>query len=364
VPSSSDNYVGTIGNTPLVRLRRLLGDTGPRVLAKVEGHNASGSTKARVARSMIAQAQRDNALRKGIGLIEPTSGNLGLALAMVSAAQGIDLTLVMPHTVPACRLQMLERYGAKIELTHGSRGMQGALFRAKQIVAQQPDRWCMLNRFENPAIIKAHYDSTGPEIWAQSDGDIDVLVCGVGTGGTISGVGKFLKEKKSVTIVAVEPSRSPILSQWKNGQKLQPAPHGLEGFGAGFLPPLLAGELLDRIETVDEAESIAAMNRLAREEGIVVGPSCGAATAVALRLAQSPEFAPKNDRCHPAGIGRVSKLFNRLKFAKAIFNGLTDTLEKRSTQGSRQELAAGPSLLPYNPRNTSPHWQALVLVQQ
>jgi|694.fasta_scaffold03027_11 cysteine synthase A len=293
VPSSSDNYVETIGNTPLVRLRRLLGDKGPRVLAKVEGHNASGSIKARVARSMISQAQRDNTLRKGMSLIEPTSGNLGLALAMVAAAQGIDLTLILPHTVPACRLQMLERYGANLELTHGSRGMQGALFRARQIVAQEPDRWYMLNQFENPAIIEAHYESTGPEIWEQCRGDIDVLVCGVGTGGTISGVGKFLKEKKSVTLVAVEPSRSPILSQWKNGQKLRSAAHGIEGIGAGFLPPLLAVQLLDRIETVDEAEAIAAMKRLAREEGIVVGPSCGAATAVALKLAQSPEFAHK-----------------------------------------------------------------------
>lgn len=293
MPPSTSNYIETIGNTPLVRLRRLFGDMGPRVLAKVEGHNPSGSIKARVARSMIAQALHNNALRKGIGLIEPTSGNLGLALAMVAAVQGIDLTLIMPHTTPMARIKMLERYGAKIELTHGSRGMQGALFRAKQMVAQQPDRWCLLNQFENPAIINAHYESTGPEIWEQTKGEIDVLVCGVGTGGTISGVGKYLKEKKSVTLIAVEPSRSPILSQWKNGQKLQPAPHGLEGIGAGFLPPLLACELLDRIETVDEAESIAAMNRLASEEGIVVGPSCGAATAVALRLAQSPEFDHK-----------------------------------------------------------------------
>jgi cysteine synthase len=291
--SNLGNYLSTIGNTPLVELKRLAESVSGRLLAKVEGRNATGSIKSRVASSMLRDAKCNNVLRAGMAVVEPTCGNLGIALAMAAAARGIELTLVMPHTAPAYRVRTLERYGANLEFTHGGHGMRGAILRAKQIVAQDPDRWHMLNQFENPANVQAHYESTGPEIWQQTQGDIDVLVCGVGTGGTLTGIGRYLKERKAITIVAVEPKRSPVLSQHMQGLSLKPGPHGIEGIGAGFVPQLLDIGLVDRFETVEDEEAFLVMNRLAREEGLCVGPSCGAATSVALRLGKLPDFANK-----------------------------------------------------------------------
>lgn len=287
------SYLSSIGNTPLVELSRVAEGCNARLLAKVEGRNASGSIKSRVAYSMVMNAKSNHLLKPGMGIVEPTCGNLGIALAMVAAAQGIDLTLVMPHTVPAVQIRTMERYGVNLEFTYGGRGMQGAILRAKQIAANEPDRWCLLNQFENAANELAHRQTTGPEIWEQSGGEIDVLVCGVGTGGTLMGISRYLKQRKSICTVAVEPSRSPVLSQTQQGLTLKPGSHGIEGIGAGFLPPLLDLKMVDRIEKVDDEEAYLVMGRLAREEGICVGPSCGAAMAVALRLGRLPEFAHK-----------------------------------------------------------------------
>lgn len=287
------NYLSTIGNTPLVALSRVGEEGLARVWVKVEGLNATGSIKSRVARSLVQDSLETGKLKMGMGIVEPTCGNLGIALAMVASSLGIELTLVMPNSVPATRIRTIERFGANIEFTHASRGMHGAVLRAKQLVAQEPERLILLNQFENAANAKAHYDSTGPEIWGQSGGAIDVLVCGIGTGGTLCGAGRYLKERKNVTLVGVEPSRSPVLTQHKQGLPLTPGAHGIQGIGAGFVPPQLNLDLIDRIETVEDAEAFVVMNRLAREEGMCVGPSCGAAAAVALRLSRLPEFSGK-----------------------------------------------------------------------
>lgn len=286
-------YLSSIGNTPLVELQRISDGGNARLLAKVEGRNASGSIKARVAYTMVKHAKTNHLLKPGMGIIEPTCGNLGIALAMVAAAQGISLTLVMPHTVPPARIRTLERYGANLEFTYGGRGMQGAILRAKQLAVNEADRWLLLNQFENQANELAHFQWTGPEIWEQAGGDIDVLVCGVGTGGTLMGLSRFLKQRKSICTVAVEPSRSPVLSQTQKRLALKPGPHAIEGIGAGFVPPLLDFKWIDRIEEVDDEEAFLMMSRLAREEGLCVGPSCGAAMAVAVRMGKLPEFAGK-----------------------------------------------------------------------
>jgi cysteine synthase A len=287
------SYLSSIGNTPLVELSRVAEGCKARLLAKVEGRNASGSIKARVAYSMVSHAKSNHLLKPGMGIVEPTCGNLGIALAMVAAAQGISLTLVMPHTAPTARIRTLERYGVNLEFTYGGGGMQGAILRAKQLTANEPDRWLFLNQFENRANELAHLQTTGPEIWEQAGGDIDVLVCGVGTGGTLMGLSRFLKQRKLICTVAVEPSRSPVLSQTWKGLALKPGSHAIEGLGAGFVPPLLDFKWIDRIEKVDDEEAYLMMSRLAREEGLCVGPSCGAAMAVAVRMGMISEFAGK-----------------------------------------------------------------------
>ena len=290
----SDNSL-TIGRTPLVQLNRLSEGCGARVLAKVEGRNPAYSVKCRIGAAMVAAAEREGLLGPGKALIEPTSGNTGIALAFVAASKGIPLTLTMPETMSLERRKLLTAFGAHLELTEGRLGMTGAVNRAKEIAASDPDRWVLLQQFVNPANPQIHHDTTGPEIWDDTDGQVDVLVSGVGTGGTITGVSRYIKSTlgKPLLSVAVEPSNSPVISQTKAGESLQPGPHKIQGIGAGFVPGNLDLSLVDRVERVSDEEAVAMARRLAREEGILAGISCGAATVAALRLAREPEMAGK-----------------------------------------------------------------------
>jgi cysteine synthase A len=290
----SDNSL-TIGRTPLVQLNRLSEGCGARVLAKIEGRNPAYSVKCRIGAAMVAAAEREGLLGPGKALIEPTSGNTGIALAFVAASKGIPLTLTMPETMSLERRKLLTAFGAHLELTEGRMGMTGAVNRAKEIAASDPDRWVLLQQFVNPANPQIHHDTTGPEIWDDTDGQVDVLVSGVGTGGTITGVSRYIKSTlgKPLVSVAVEPSNSPVISQTKAGEALQPGPHKIQGIGAGFVPGNLDLALVDRVEKVSDEEAVAMARRLAREEGILAGISCGAATVAALRLAREPEMAGK-----------------------------------------------------------------------
>ncbi|MCP9827092.1 MULTISPECIES: cysteine synthase A [unclassified Synechococcus] len=285
----------SIGRTPMVRLNRVVGDCKATVLAKIEGRNPAYSVKCRIGAAMIWQAEKDGLLGAGKELIEPTSGNTGIALAFVAASRGIPLTLTMPETMSLERRKLLAAYGAKLELTEGRLGMTGAVGRAREIAASNPDRYVLLQQFANPANPQIHHDTTGPEIWADTDGAIDVLVAGVGTGGTITGVSRYIKNTlgKPLVSVAVEPVNSPVISQTKAGQPIQPGPHKIQGIGAGFVPDNLDVELVDRVETVSDQEAVAMARRLMREEGILAGISCGAATVAALRLAAEEAYAGK-----------------------------------------------------------------------
>jgi len=290
----SDNSL-TIGRTPLVQLNRLSEGCGARVLAKIEGRNPAYSVKCRIGAAMVAAAEREGLLGPGKALIEPTSGNTGIALAFVAASKGIPLTLTMPETMSLERRKLLTAFGAHLELTEGRMGMTGAVNSAKEIAASDPDRWVLLQQFVNPANPQIHHDTTGPEIWDDTGGQVDVLVSGVGTGGTITGVSRYIKSTlgKPLLSVAVEPSNSPVISQTKAGEPLQPGPHKIQGIGAGFVPGNLDLSLVDRVERVSDEEAVAPARRLAREEGILAGISCGAATVAALRLAREPEMAGK-----------------------------------------------------------------------
>ncbi|MCP9915625.1 cysteine synthase A [Cyanobium sp. ATX 6F1] len=290
----ADNSL-SIGHTPLVQLNRVVGDAQARVLAKIEGRNPAYSVKCRIGAAMIWQAEKDGLLGPGKELIEPTSGNTGIALAFVAASRGIRLTLTMPETMSLERRKLLTAYGAHLELTEGRLGMSGAVSRAQAIAASDPDRYVLLQQFANPANPQVHHDTTGPEIWEQTDGDVDVFVSGVGTGGTITGVSRYIKHTlgKPLVSVAVEPINSPVISQTKAGEPIKPGPHKIQGIGAGFVPDNLDLDLVDRIEQVSDEEAVAMARRLAREEGILAGISCGAATVVAVRLAQEPAYAGK-----------------------------------------------------------------------
>lgn len=290
----SDNSL-SIGRTPLVRLNRVIGETTATVLAKIEGRNPAYSVKCRIGSAMIWDAEKRGLLGAGKELVEPTSGNTGIALAFVAAAKGIPLTLTMPETMSLERRKLLQTYGANLVLTEGSKGMTGAIAKAEVIVASNPDRYVLLQQFKNPANPRIHEETTGPEIWDDTDGQIDILVSGVGTGGTITGVSRYIKQTrgKSIFSVAVEPESSPVLSQTRAGQAIKSAPHKIQGIGAGFVPDILDLSLVDAIETVSNEESIFYAQRLAKEEGILAGISCGAATAVAVRLAQQPEHQGK-----------------------------------------------------------------------
>lgn len=290
----SDNSL-TIGRTPLVQLNRITEGCGARVLAKIEGRNPAYSVKCRIGAAMVAAAERDGLLGPGKELIEPTSGNTGIALAFVAASKGIKLTLTMPETMSLERRKLLTAFGAHLELTEGRLGMTGAVNRAKEIAASDPDRYVLLQQFVNPANPQVHHDTTGPEIWSDTDGKVDVFVSGVGTGGTLTGVSRYIKNtlNKPLHTVAVEPINSPVISQTKGGQALQPGPHKIQGIGAGFVPGNLDLAMVDSVEQVGDDEAVEMARRLAKEEGILAGISCGAATVAALRLAKDPANAGK-----------------------------------------------------------------------
>jgi len=285
----------SIGKTPLVKLNRITDGAGATVLAKVEGRNPAYSVKCRIGAAMVWDAEKKGLLGPGKTIVEPTSGNTGIALAFVAAARGYGIILTMPETMSVERRQVLKAFGAKLVLTEGAKGMKGAIAKAEEIVASDPSRYYMPQQFKNPANPLVHETTTGPEIWDATDGAIDVLVSGVGTGGTITGITRFIKNTKGKKIlsVAVEPVHSPVITQQRNGQPLVPGPHKIQGIGAGFIPDVLDMSLIDRVETVSNDESIAFARRLAREEGLLSGISCGAAAAVAVRLAKLPEFAGK-----------------------------------------------------------------------
>ncbi len=295
MPKYFDDNSQSIGRTPLVRLQRMTAGCSATVLAKIEGRNPGYSVKCRIGASMVWDAEKRGLLRAGKQIVEPTSGNTGIALALVAAARGYPLTLTMPETMSVERRKVLAAFGAQLILTEGSLGMKGAIARAESIAASEPDLYFMPQQFKNPANPGIHETTTGPEIWEDTDGLIDVLVSGVGTGGTITGVSRHIKKtrNKPILSVAVEPAQSPVLSQTLAGKEVKPGPHRIQGIGAGFVPDTLDLSLVDQVETVTDDEAIEFARRLAKEEGILSGVSCGAAAAAAIRLAKNPAFAGK-----------------------------------------------------------------------
>jgi cysteine synthase A len=285
----------SIGNTPLVRLNRVTDGAKATVLAKIEGRNPAYSVKCRIGAAMIWDAEEKGLLKPGVEIIEPTSGNTGIALAYVAAARGYKLTLTMPETMSIERRRVLAAFGANLVLTPGTEGMKGAINKAEAIAASDPKKYFLPQQFKNPANPAIHEKTTGPEIWNDTEGAIDVLVSGVGTGGTITGVSRYIKKTmgKKILSVAVEPKESPVISQQLAGQELKPSPHKIQGIGAGFIPDTLDLTMVDRVEQVDSVEAVEFARRLAKEEGMLVGISCGAAAAAAVRLAKQVEFAGK-----------------------------------------------------------------------
>ncbi|MGF1726681.1 cysteine synthase A [Photobacterium nomapromontoriensis] len=283
----------TIGNTPLVRLNRV---SKGNVLAKIEARNPSFSVKCRIGANMIWDAEKKGILKEGIELVEPTSGNTGIALAFVAAARGYKLTLTMPESMSLERRKLLKALGANLVLTEAPKGMKGAIEKAEEIVAAAPDKFLLLQQFNNPANPEIHEKTTGPEIWDATDGEIDVFVSGVGTGGTLTGVSRFIKQTKgkAITTVAVEPSESPVITQALNGEEIKPAPHKIQGIGAGFIPGNLDLDLIDEVQQVSSDDAIKMSRRLMEEEGILAGISSGAAVIAANRIAERPEYAGKN----------------------------------------------------------------------
>ena len=284
----------SIGNTPLVRLNRIPAGLPGIVVAKIEGRNPAYSVKCRIGASMIWAAERDGILKRGscdVTIVEPTSGNTGIALAYVAALRGYPLTLTMPETMSLERRRLLKAFGAGLILTEGAKGMPGAIAKAEEMVASDPKRFWMPQQFENPANPEIHVLTTGPEIWNDTDGKADILVSGVGTGGTITGVSRYFKQvqKKPFWSVAVEPAESPVITAAKRGEPLKPGPHKIQGLGAGFIPKVLDLSLVDEVVTVSSEESIEMAHRLHKEEGITAGISCGAAVAAAAKVAARPE---------------------------------------------------------------------------
>ena len=293
-PIYADNSL-SIGRTPLVRLNRITKGSAATVLAKIEGRNPAYSVKCRIGAAMIWDAEKRGLLGPGKEIVEPTSGNTGIALAFVAAARGIPITLTMPETMSIERRKLLLAYGARLVLTEGAKGMKGAIAKAEEIVASDPARWVLLQQFNNPANPAIHETTTGPEIYEDTGGKVDIFVAGVGTGGTITGVSRYLKQTRGLPLisVAVEPTASPVLTQQRDGQEIKPSPHKIQGIGAGFVPGVLDMSLVDAIEQVSNDEAVDMARRLAREEGILCGISCGAATVAALRWAHKPESAGK-----------------------------------------------------------------------
>ncbi len=285
----------SIGRTPLVRLNRVVERGGATVLAKIEGRNPAYSVKCRIGASMVWDAEKRGVLKPGIEMVEPTSGNTGIALAFVAAARGYAITLTMPETMSLERRKVLKALGATLVLTEGALGMKGSIAKAEEILRSEPGRYLLLQQFKNPANPEIHFKTTGPEIWDDTEGAIDVLVSGVGTGGTITGVSRFIKcaKNKAIRSVAVEPANSPVITQTLNKAPLKPGPHKIQGLGAGFIPDTLDLSVVDEVETVTDDESIEMARRLSKEEGILSGISCGAAAAVAVRLARRAEYKGK-----------------------------------------------------------------------
>jgi cysteine synthase A len=292
--SFEDNSL-SIGKTPLIKLNRIVNGPGTKVYGKIEGRNPSYSVKCRIGASMIWDAEQRGLLKPGVELVEPTSGNTGIALAFVAASRGYSITLTMPETMSLERRKVLKAFGANLVLTEGAKGMPGAIAKAEEIHNSDPKHYLLLQQFKNPANPAIHFSTTGPEIWDDTNGEVDVVVSGVGTGGTITGVSRYIKQAraKAITSVAVEPANSPVITQKLAGQPLKPGPHKIQGIGAGIIPDTLDLSVVDRVETITNEEAIETAQRLAREEGILSGISSGAAAAVAARLAKQPEFAGK-----------------------------------------------------------------------
>lgn len=312
----------TIGSTPLVRLNKV---SNGKVLAKVEARNPSFSVKCRIGANMIWEAEKSGQLKPGVELVEPTSGNTGVALAFVAAARGYKLTLTMPESMSLERRKLLKAMGANLELTEAAKGMKGAISKAEEIVANNPEKYLLLQQFNNPANPQIHEQTTGPEIWDDTDGEIDVFVAGVGTGGTLTGTSRYIKSTKGKNIVsvAVEPAESPVIAQALAGEEIQPAPHKIQGIGAGFIPGNLDLDLIDRVEAVTSEEAIIMARRLMEEEGILAGISSGAAVVAANRLAEQPEFSGKT-------IVTVLPSSGERYLSTALFAGLFT--EKENTQ--------------------------------
>ncbi|MBB3229423.1 cysteine synthase A [Halomonas stenophila] len=289
-----DDNSQSIGNTPLVRLNRV--NEGATIWAKIEGRNPAHSVKCRIGAAMIWDAEERGALKPGMTIIEPTSGNTGIALAFVAAARGYPLTLTMPSSMSLERRKVLKALGAELVLTDPAKGMAGAIAKAEELAETEPGKYFLPQQFENPANPRIHETTTGPEIWDDTDGEIDILVAGVGTGGTLTGVSRYIKQTrgKAITSVAVEPADSPVITQAREGQELKPAPHKIQGIGAGFVPVNLDMRLVDQIETVTNDEAMAMAHRLMQEEGILCGISCGAAVVAALRVARQPDHQGQN----------------------------------------------------------------------
>jgi cysteine synthase A len=290
-----EDNAASIGRTPLVRVNNITRGARATVLAKIEGRNPAYSVKCRIGASMVWDAEKRGALKKGMAILEATSGNTGIALAYAAAARGYDCVLTMPETMSMERRKVLVALGAKLVLTPGPLGMKGSIAKSEELAAGEPGRYVMMKQFENPANPDIHETTTGPEIWGDTDGAVDVFVSGVGTGGTLTGVSRYIKKTqgKKILTVAVEPEASPLITQTLAGQPLTPAPHKIQGIGANFVPKNLDLAMVDRVERVSNEEAIAMARRLAREEGILSGVSCGAAMAVAARLASDPAFAGK-----------------------------------------------------------------------
>jgi len=312
----------SIGRTPLVRLIRVVEGTKALVLAKIEGRNPSYSVKCRIGAAMVWEAEKTGKLKQGMEIIEPTSGNTGIALAFVAAARGFRLTLTMPESMSIERRKVLKAFGANLILTEATKGMKGAIARATEIAANDPDHYFLPQQFENPANPAIHQLTTAVEIWEDTGGKMDIFVAGVGTGGTITGVSRYFKQQKgrSITSVAVEPIHSPVITQTLRGEELKPAAHKIQGIGAGFVPKVLDLSLVDRVELVSNEESIEMARRLSREEGILSGISCGAAVTVAARVAREPESAGKT-------IVVVLPDAGERYLTTALFEGMFDGIE-------------------------------------
>lgn len=284
----------SIGNTPLVKLNRV--NDGATIWAKIEGRNPAYSVKCRIGTAMVLDAEKRGVLNPGMTIIEPTSGNTGIALAFVAAARGYKIILTMPASMSLERRKVLKALGADLLLTEPAKGMPGAIAKAEELAAAEPEKYFLPQQFKNPANPQIHEDTTGPEIWSDTDGAVDIFVAGVGTGGTLTGVSRYIKntQGKAITTVAVEPADSPIITQVRNGDALKPAPHKIQGLGAGFVPENLDLGMVDQVETITNEDAMAMAHRLMQEEGILCGISCGAAVVAAVRVSQQPEHKGKN----------------------------------------------------------------------